>query len=146
MNNSLSCFDVVQKKSPRDDPRSLLRDKRIFLTIYPWIRGRYIIYSENSSVAAKLTDQCTVISFAGPDFAGIGIGCASYISIIFPTENRSDGCRTPREMAKYAWHNLKANVQGEGLPSWPDTDAPPIQRNPTSAIYFDRRDCVRASL
>lgn len=26
---------------------------------------------------------------------------------------------------KYAWHNLKANVQGEGLPSWPDIDAPP---------------------
>lgn len=130
--------EVASRRSALASPRQAY--------FFNYIRGRYIIYSENSSVAAKLTDQCTVIFFAGLDFAGIGIGCASYISIIFPTENRSDGCRTPREMAKYAWHNLKANVQGEGLPSWPDTDAPPIQRNPTPAIYFDRRDCVRASL
>lgn len=111
--------------------------KRIFLTTYVDI----YINIRNTSVAAKITDQCTVIFFATRLHGNWNRSCASYISIIFPTENRSDGCRSPREMAKYAWHNLKANVQGEGLPSWPDTDVPPIPRNPTPTIYFDRRDC-----
>lgn len=140
-----SRVSTLYKKSSRDDLRSLLQDYRIFLTTYP-IRGRYVyiyIYTYKYTDTAWLQNlQISALLYSSrPDLTGIGIGCASYISIIFPTENRSDGCRVPREMAKYAWHNLKANVQGEGLPSWPDTDVPPIP-NPYY-LFWSEGLCTR---